>query len=113
MLACMRQSRRYFLGLLGVALVAGLIGAAGLWGYRTTRPDSRLRQGQEALRRGDVAQAERLVERLEAAGYPAQAHMLRGQCYLRQGELDRAILEYNQIPHDQRELLAEASLIYG
>lgn len=109
----MTRLRRHFLGLLGLALLAGLIGAAGFWGYRTTRPAYRLRQGQQALRRGDVAQAERLVERLEAAGYPAQAHLLRGQCFLRQGKLERAILEYNQIPHDQHELLAEASLIYG
>src|ERR1051326_7150090 len=109
----MSRLRRYGLALLGLCCLAGLIAAAGSWRYRVSRPEYRLRQGQEALQRGDLAEAETLVEHLEAAGYPVHAHVLRGQCYLRRGELERAILEYNQIPHEQRELLAEASLIYG
>jgi tetratricopeptide (TPR) repeat protein len=109
----MSTTRRWLLGLVGLALGVVLLGTAGLWRYQTTRPEYLLQQGQAALLRGDVDRAERSVLRLDAAGYTDHAHLLRGQTYLRQGQLARAILEYNQIRHDQQEVLAEASLIYG
>ncbi|MCI0464235.1 MAG: tetratricopeptide repeat protein [Gemmataceae bacterium] len=109
----MSRSRRRFLGLLGLTLVAVLLGAAAVWRYRTLRPEDGLRQGQEALLRSDVARAEQMAQRLESAGYPDHAHALRGHIFLRAGQLPQAILEYNQIPHEQTELLADISLVYG
>src|SRR5207247_5399247 len=97
-----------------IVLVAVLVAsAAGYWRYRVTRPEYRLRQGQEAVLQGDLREAERWAAALEAAGYPDHAHLLRGQAYLSVNELNHAIREYNQINHDQANVLVEASLSYG
>jgi tetratricopeptide (TPR) repeat protein len=84
-----------------------------LWAYHTTRPEYRLRKGQQALLAGRTEEAEQLADRLEAAGYSDHAHLLRGQVYLRQHRLNDAIQEYNGITHEHEDILAEASLIYG
>ena len=94
--------------------LAVLVGSvAGYWRYRVTRPDYRLRQGQEAVLQGDLREAERWAAALEAAGDPDRAHLLRGQMYLSDNELNAAILEYNLINHGQTDVLVEASLSYG
>jgi hypothetical protein len=85
--------RRWLVGLAGLALVAGLVGAAAVWQYRVSRPAYRLRRGQEVLLRGDWNAAHERADRLEASGYPDHAHLLRGQIYLHQGRVDRAIRE--------------------
>jgi Protein of unknown function (DUF1214) len=105
--------RRRAVLILSSALVAALLVAGGVWRYHTTLPNYRLRHGQEALLRGDVARAERMAELLESSGYADHAHLLRGQVYLHRHRLNQAILEYNQIRHEQEDILAEASLIYG
>jgi tetratricopeptide (TPR) repeat protein len=98
----------------GLFLVAAaLLVAIGFWWYKTTRPDYRLRRGQEALWRNDSAEAERLADRLQASGYPDHAHLLRGQAYLHTGRFNQANQEYNQIRLDNEPILAEASLAYG
>jgi tetratricopeptide (TPR) repeat protein len=108
----MRIRRRWLAAFAVLALVAGL-GAIGVWYYHSTRPEYRLRQGQDALRRYDWAAARSQADRLENSGHSDHAHLLRGQIHLHQGELTEAILEYNAIRHDQPEVLAEASLVYG
>jgi tetratricopeptide (TPR) repeat protein len=109
----MRLSLLNFRWLVSLAVGALLIGAGGLWGYRVTRPDYRLRQGQEAIRRGDTHQAIVLAERLQSSGHPDHAHLLRGQAYLHLRRINPAIREYNQIRPDNEPILVEASLVYG
>jgi Tfp pilus assembly protein PilF len=97
-----------------IALVAVLVGpAVGYWRYRVTRPEYRLRQGQAAILQGDLREAERWAAALESAGDPDRAHLLRGQMHLSNNELNAAIREYNQINHDQTDVLVEASLSFG
>ena len=81
-------------------------------------PDRLAHDGREAVLRGDWEAADRVADRLEAAGEPDRAHLVRGHAYLRQARqsdamLNRAIVEYNQIRHDRPDVLAEASLTYG
>jgi tetratricopeptide (TPR) repeat protein len=109
----MARLRRYSVVVVSLALATVLIGGAGIWRYYTTRPAYCLRHGQEALLQGNVDKAERYAARLESLGYADHAHLLRGQTYLRLGQLNLAILEYNAIDRNQVEILAEASLIYG
>jgi tetratricopeptide (TPR) repeat protein len=68
----------------GLAVLLALAGGVCARWYTTTRPDARLRSGEEALRRGDEAAAERLVLLLQAAGAKDHAYLLRGQiCFHR------------------------------
>lgn len=109
----MRSPRR-LLALLTICLLGlSLLAAGGYWAYHTTRPEYRFRAGQKALLQGNFAKADQWADRLEASGYPDHAHLLRGQGHLRQRQLNLAVLEYNQISHENEEVLAEASLIYG
>ena len=96
-------------------LLLGLVVAGGAWAWsrRDVPPAERLRRGQEALVRGDWDAADDQVTRLEEAGHADHAHLLRGQTYLRRGDMTRAVLEYNALGRDNADLLVEASLIYG
>jgi tetratricopeptide (TPR) repeat protein len=109
----MTQRTSGFLAVTASLGLAVLLALFGLWWYRTSRPEYRLRKGQDALLGGDVGAATATADRLLASGYPDHAHLLRGQAYLRTGRLNAAIEEYNQIRDDNEEILAEASLIYG
>jgi tetratricopeptide (TPR) repeat protein len=82
------------------------------WWYHTSRPEYRLRQGQEALRRGDWAEAEQRATQLDAAGCPDHAHLIRGEACLRTGHVAQAVEEFNHI-HDQGDVLVEAAAVYG
>jgi tetratricopeptide (TPR) repeat protein len=108
----MWRRRLWLAAFAGLALAAGL-GAGAAWYSHINRPDYRMRQGREALRRHDWDAARHQADRLENAGHPDHAHLLRGQAHLHVGEWTEAILEYNAIRHDQLEVLAEASLVYG
>jgi tetratricopeptide (TPR) repeat protein len=109
----MSRGRASLVALTGCVVTVALLGAPGLWWYKTSRPDYRLRKGEEALERNDFTEAERQADRLQAAGYADQAHLLRGQAHLRSNELNPAIQEYNLISRDNEAVLTEASLIYG
>lgn len=104
--------RGLLIGTLTLVITLGAVAGGTAWWYQARRPDSRLRQGQEALRRGRPDIADRLARRLEADGYPDHAHLLRGEAFLREHQLDLAVNEFNQI-NDQGDLLTEASVIYG
>src|SRR5206468_1606275 len=112
-LTIMRLSLLSFRWLVSLTVGALLVGAGSLWCYHITRPDYRLRQGQEAIGRDDPDKAIRLAERLRSSGHPDHAHLLRGQAYLRLRRINRAIQEYNQIRPDDEPILVEASLVYG
>jgi tetratricopeptide (TPR) repeat protein len=112
----MHGRRIQLIGLAGVALAALLTGA--WWHFRAGDPDRLLRDGQEAVLRGDWEAAHQAADRLDAAGQPDRAHLVRGHGYLRRARgndalLNRAVVEYNQIRHDNPDVLAEASLTYG
>ena len=93
----MHRLRRVVLWLVVAAAGLGAAGGAGAWWYHTTRPEYRLRRGQEAVRRGDWGRAFREAGRLEAAGCPDHARLLRGETHLRRGEYDRAVAELNAL----------------
>jgi tetratricopeptide (TPR) repeat protein len=109
----MNRNRSLLTGITAFVLATALFGGLGFWWYESTRPEHRLRQGQQALQRGDIETAERLIDKLDAAGYPDHAHLLRGQVYLHLKRLNPAIEEYNLIRSENEPILAEASLIYG
>lgn len=112
--------------LLALALVAAGLGLAG-WGfYHTTRPEHRLRRGREALLRRDYSQARELADKLERAGHPDPAHLLRGELHYRVARpyleandlrpaiplLHQALDEFNQI-RDEGDLRVEAVALAG
>ena len=109
----MGKMRRWRITLGGLAVAVGLLGGIGSWRFRVTRPDYRLRQGQAALLREDYDKAAELTNLLEASGHIDHAHLLLGQSLLRRGHVNEALLEYNALRHDQKELLAEASMVFG
>jgi tetratricopeptide (TPR) repeat protein len=95
----------------GTSLLA-LGASAGLWWYSISRPDYRLRQGQEALRRGNGFKAEQTALQLEADGYNDHAHLLSGEIYFRQQHYVQAVHEFNKL-QDQGNLRREAVALSG
>jgi hypothetical protein len=73
------MSRRKLVYLLSGLVAVGRAAAAAGWYHVVTRADYQLRDGEEALERGDLQQAERSLRRLEADGHAAEAHLLRGE----------------------------------
>ena len=104
--------RRVLVGTLVLIVALAAVAGVGAWWYRTTRPIYRLRQGQEALRKGRPDKADRLAQRLEDDGHLDYAHLLRGEAFLRDHEFELAIDEFRKI-EDQGDLRVEASAIYG
>jgi tetratricopeptide (TPR) repeat protein len=92
--------------------VAALL-AVSWWYYATTRPDYRLKKGQEALRNGDVREAERLIARLDSSGYPTHAHLLRGEALLRAQDFERADAELKEVGPEQTDLYLQAAALRG
>jgi tetratricopeptide (TPR) repeat protein len=82
-----------------VLLIAAVLGAAG-WRYRITRPDYRLARGQEALRAGDSTTATHLADRLEAAGHPDHAALLRAEALHARRHPDLALQQLNRLSPD-------------
>jgi tetratricopeptide (TPR) repeat protein len=93
-------------------LALALAAAAGAAWYRTTRPDYRLRHGQEALLRNDVDAAVREADRLEAAGHPDHARLLRGEIYYRSRRFADAVGEFTRIA-SEGDLRLEAAALDG
>src|SRR5438552_3393971 len=109
----MRSWRRILLGLFGVAVLLGSGAGSAFWWYHTSRPDYQLRRGQEALRRGALDKAEQLADQLEAAGYPDHAHFLRGEVFLREGRVDKAVSQLNQIREESEAVRLQAGVVFG
>jgi Flp pilus assembly protein TadD len=127
-----REDRRAFnrrrqlaVWIVGGVLLGALLAGWVYWWYHTTRPGYRLERGQAAILRLDFDEAVRQADLLEAAGYPDESHLLRGQVSLhrvsavrdqpakRTRYLAEAIREYNQIRQENEEILVKASLTYG
>jgi tetratricopeptide (TPR) repeat protein len=108
----MHRWRRF---LIGLTVAAGVLGAAGggTWWYRhTTSPAYRLREGREALRRGDRDAAERVIQLLTADGQADYAHLLRGEAWFHQKQYDKAIAELARL-RGEGELRVEAAATLG
>jgi tetratricopeptide (TPR) repeat protein len=69
-------------------LTAVLVAAGGVWWYHTSRPAYRLHQGQEALRRGDRAEA---LRQLDLLGSGDEACLLHGEICYRAGQFPEAV----------------------
>jgi tetratricopeptide (TPR) repeat protein len=82
----MSARRRLLVVVTAPVLLLGVTGALGVWWYRTTRPDYRLRCGVEALQRGDRHGAERLAMLLQASGARDHAELLRAQILFQQAK---------------------------
>jgi tetratricopeptide (TPR) repeat protein len=87
-------------------------GAALWWWQHTSTAEYRLCEGQRALERGDDATAERYLLLLEADGRRDQAHLLRGEIFVREEQYARALAECNQI-RDHGELRVQAAVVSG
>src|SRR5688572_19422238 len=70
---------------------------AGAWRYRVTRTEYRFARGQDAIRAGDAEAVRYYADRLEAAGSPDHAHLLRGEALLNFGAPDKALAQFNKV----------------
>jgi tetratricopeptide (TPR) repeat protein len=112
--------------LAGLVILLGLSASIAARWYRSTRPEYRLEQGREALRRGEWERAERLVLVLDADGAHEHALLLRAEIefeharpYLDSGRpelaaplLHRALETCNQV-HDRGAIHLEAAALTG
>lgn len=97
--------RRVSLVLLVLAVAGGCV-----WRYRITRPEYRLAGGQDAIRAKDWDTAGRYADRLEAAGYTDQSHLLRGEILLERQRPELALPELNRVRADGPYHLPAAAL---
>jgi tetratricopeptide (TPR) repeat protein len=102
----MFRSRFFWITLLALALVVSLFVAR----HEYTRPDARLRRGQDAVRQRHWHRAEREVAALRAAGYDDHAHLLGGEVLLREEAYADALAEFNAI-RDEGALRLEAAAL--
>jgi tetratricopeptide (TPR) repeat protein len=119
-------TRRLVAVICAIGLLAGVGGGAYLVWEPGTRPETRLRLGQQALRAGDQATAEHYLWLLEAAGARDAAHLLRAELFFRQAKplldagkrdvtlpaLQRCQEELNRI-RDRGPLRREAAALSG
>jgi tetratricopeptide (TPR) repeat protein len=92
--------------------VGALVAAAAWWVYHASQPEYRLRQGQEALQRGEMSRAESIAAGLEASGYANHARLLRGQILLESQDYAAALASLNEI-QDKGALRLEAVSLCG
>jgi tetratricopeptide (TPR) repeat protein len=103
------SSRRWRRGLAGLAAV--LLLAAGIaWWQHTSRPEYRLQRGREALQRDDYDAVAAIADRLEAAGEPDRAELLRGEALVRQRRFPEALATFNRIG-DKGEIRLQAAVL--
>ena len=108
----MRRWKRHVLALVVAAGFVSLAVGAWWWWRHINQPEYQLRQGQDALRRGDRDEAERIAQMLIADGQADWAHVLRGEALFLQKQYDRAIAELALI-RGEGEVRVEAALILG
>jgi tetratricopeptide (TPR) repeat protein len=93
-----------------ILLVCAVV--AGGWRYRITRPDYRLARGQQAIRDHDAEAVRAYANRLESAGYPDHAHLLRGEALLEFGAPAEALVQFNKI-RDEGAIRLRAAALSG
>jgi tetratricopeptide (TPR) repeat protein len=107
----MHKRRRWLLWFLLTTVGLALAGGGAARWYQTTRPEYRLRRGQEALRQADFATAEEMACRLESAGHSDHAHLLQAAIHLELDSPGEAVSEFNQIEATEQRL--EGAVLYG
>src|SRR5437763_1036078 len=103
--AARKRPRRLFAALMATFLVLG-----GSWWYRTTRPEFRLEQGRQAIRREEWEAAYAIARQLEAAGESDRALLLRGEALVRQNYFAKALEAFGAI-EDQGTLRVQADVL--
>jgi tetratricopeptide (TPR) repeat protein len=91
-----RSSSQIVAGVLVV--VAAIVG--GWWWRHSTKPETRLRRGQEAVRSRDFVRAEQYAELLKDAGDEDRFHLLMGEIELRQNRWSAALGHFGQVKED-------------
>ena len=91
-----------------ILILGTLIG--GGWRYRITRPDYRFARGQDAIRARNAEAVRAYAARLEAAGYPDHAYLLRGEALFAFGSPDRALEQLNLVQAEGPFRLQAAAL---
>lgn len=107
----MPKGRRTWCWLLLAGVGLGLAGLVAFRWHQTSRPEYRLRHGQEALRRGDFDTAERMARRLESAGHTDQASLLQAAIHLALDSPNHAVTALNRI--EGTEARVEGAVLYG
>jgi tetratricopeptide (TPR) repeat protein len=107
-----------FLVLILALLVVFTAGGAGLVErIRWSDPDYGLKKGEEAIERKQYDEVERAISRLEAAGFPDHAYLLRGKEWIAKGERTRAIEALRHVAESSPlaidSMLLEAECLYN
>src|SRR5262249_28469453 len=108
----MKSFPRRLLILVCLIIAIALAWGGGTWWYRSTQPDNRLRLGQEALSRGDLDEAQRLVLVLKRAGHKDYANLLHAEILYSQGQSLQALNALDRI-QDEGALRLQAATLGG
>ena len=65
-----------------LGIILGVPAAAIAYRFFTSRPSYLVDQAKEALARGDLDQAERVISRLQRRGHDSAAHLIRGKVFV-------------------------------
>jgi tetratricopeptide (TPR) repeat protein len=79
-------------------IIAALAG--GWWWRHSTKPETRLRRGQEAARASDFVRAEQYAELLKDSGDEDRFHLLMGEIELKQNRWAAALGHLTQVAED-------------
>src|SRR5258707_9444141 len=107
----MLRPRRLPVLLLSLALLCGMAAGAYAWWNSIRNPDTRLKQGLEALQAGNTQKAEHLMWLLEAGGHKDHARLLRGHILFQEA---KPLLDANRVQGVEHQLkccLAELNKI--
>lgn len=103
-------SRKWaFRTFLATAVAASVLGA-GWWYYHTSRPEYRLRRGQEAIRQGDWDTVYAIADQLAVTGESDRALLLSGEALAHKGDFASALQTLNHI-EDRGALRFQAAVL--
>lgn len=91
-----------------LVVFALLFAGLGAWRYTTTRPDARLRRGDEAVKTRNWDAVAALADKLDAAGHPDHANVLRGESLLARGRHRPALDALNRVRPESKLRLRAA-----
>jgi len=95
-----------------LTVLAVLAIPAAWWRRHITRPDYRFARGEDAVRAKDYPTAQAYADRLEAAGSPDHARLLRAEAFYAKSQPYQALKECNKIQADG-DLKLRAAVLSG